>query len=179
MAVGFARGVLNVEDGDGMRCDKGEEMGRTGRKWGYKSDAGGGGINEVPNKGKTAPWHTDPIASENKHAGCRGEREERVQWKGSGAYWVEMVKVRGREPKVVFGSRVLIGCAYHRFVLGGGKRKEGEAERKGVIGRDCDALASFAIEGARCCVPGDEPREGDSAVWIKVVNVVAGALPLV
>jgi hypothetical protein len=85
MAIRFARGVLDVEDGDGMGCEKREEMGGSSRKWMFKTDAGGGRIDEVSNQGKAEPGHTDPVASENKHAGCGGEREERVEWKGSRA----------------------------------------------------------------------------------------------
>jgi hypothetical protein len=85
MAIWFAGGVLDVEDGDGMGCERGKEMGGSSGKWMFKTNAGGGRINEVSNKGKAEPGHTDPVASENKHAGCGGEREKRVEWKGSRA----------------------------------------------------------------------------------------------
>jgi hypothetical protein len=85
MAIWFAGGVLDVENGDGVGCEKREEMGGSRGKWILKTDAGGGRVNEVSNKGKAKSGHTDPVAGENKHAGCGGEGEERVEWKGSRA----------------------------------------------------------------------------------------------
>ena len=90
-----------------------------------------------------------------------------------------LVELGGREPEKVFGGRVHIIGANHRFVFGGGKGQEGEAYRKGVVGSDGDALASFAIEGTRRRVAGDEGGEGKSTIWIKVVDIVMGPLPLV
>jgi hypothetical protein len=129
MAIWFAGGVWDVEDGDGVGYEGRKEMGGSRGKWISVTDAGGRRVNEVPNKGKAKSGDTNPVAGENEHAGCGGEGEERVEWKGSRANWMFLVEVGGREAEKVLGGRVHIIGANHRFVFGGGKGQKGEAYR--------------------------------------------------